>query len=91
MAQRKTVISSRARPLTENDEIVISGCSGKFPNSQNFEEFSKNLYNKVNQILLYLHLHSHLIKCVELSETENKLKTPATRLKTRWCTCAWNL
>lgn len=30
------------------EEIVISGISGRFPNSMNMAEFSHNLYNKVS-------------------------------------------
>lgn len=41
-------IQARARASNPDDEIVISGVSGKFPNAQNVEEFKKNLYNKVN-------------------------------------------
>lgn len=41
-------IQSRARPLDPDDEIVITGISGKFPNAENVQEFGKNLYNKVN-------------------------------------------
>lgn len=32
------------------DEIVISGISGRFPNSDNVTEFSKNLYDKVDMV-----------------------------------------
>lgn len=39
---------SRTHAATPGDEIVISGISGKFPNSQNVEEFAENLYNKVS-------------------------------------------
>lgn len=38
---------SRAHPRTPGDAIVISGVSGKFPNSRNVEEYAYNLYNKV--------------------------------------------
>lgn len=31
-----------------DEEIVISGISGRFPSSDNVDEFSKNLYNKVS-------------------------------------------
>jgi fatty acid synthase len=31
-----------------DDEIVISGIAGRFPNSRNLREFSHNLYNKVD-------------------------------------------
>lgn len=39
---------SRTHAATPDDEIVISGISGKFPNSRNVEEFAENLYNKVS-------------------------------------------
>lgn len=39
---------SRTHPSTTDDEIVISGISGKFPSCKNVEEFSYNLYNKVS-------------------------------------------
>lgn len=39
---------SRTHAATPGDEIVISGISGKFPNSENVEEFAENLYNKVS-------------------------------------------
>lgn len=35
-------------PQTPDDEIVISGVSGKFPKSKNVAEFAHNLYNKVS-------------------------------------------
>lgn len=40
---------SRAHPRTPGDAIVISGVSGKFPNSRNVEEYAHNLYNKVRR------------------------------------------
>ena len=40
----------RAHPLTCDDEIIISGISGRFPNSNNMHEFSENLYNKVDMV-----------------------------------------
>lgn len=40
---------SRTHPSTTDDEIVISGVSGKFPSCKNVEEFSNNLYNKVSK------------------------------------------
>lgn len=42
-------IDSRIRPERVDDEIIISGISGKFPNARNMAEFSHNLYNKVRQ------------------------------------------
>lgn len=33
-----------------DDEIVLSGISGRFPNSKNMNEFSANLYNKVDMV-----------------------------------------
>ena len=41
---------SRTHPLTPGDKIVISGISGRFPNSNNMREFSDNLYNKVDMV-----------------------------------------
>lgn len=41
---------SRTHSLTPGDDIVISGISGKFPNSKNVEEFAHNLYNKVRNV-----------------------------------------
>lgn len=38
---------SRTHPITPDEDIVVTGVSGKFPNSKNVEEFSHNLYNKV--------------------------------------------
>lgn len=32
------------------DEIVISGVSGRFPNSNNMAEFAQNLYNKIDMV-----------------------------------------
>ena len=40
-------LHSRIFPSTLDDEIVVSGISGKFPNSKNIAEFESNLYNKV--------------------------------------------
>ena len=34
----------------DENEIVISGMSGKFPNSDNMEEFAYNLYNKIDMV-----------------------------------------
>jgi fatty acid synthase len=31
-----------------DDDVVISGISGRFPNSNNVREFAENLYNKVD-------------------------------------------
>lgn len=45
MEQQK--LNSRMFPLTPDDDIVVSGISGKFPNSKNILEFEENLYNKV--------------------------------------------
>lgn len=57
MAEKVTMngprIQARARPIDPDDEIVITGISGKFPNAENVSEFAKNLYNKVNSMLLH--------------------------------------
>jgi len=36
--------------LKEGEEIVISGMSGRFPESDSTDEFADNLYNKVDMI-----------------------------------------
>jgi len=36
--------------LEEGKEIVISGVSGRFPESDSTDEFANNLYNKVDMI-----------------------------------------
>ncbi|KAL7036630.1 hypothetical protein ACKWTF_008883 [Chironomus riparius] len=40
----------RAAPVDPNDEIVISGISGRFPSSANVAEFAHNLYNKIDMV-----------------------------------------
>lgn len=49
MTKQEKISSSRIRVSDPDDEIVISGISGKFPNAENVEEFARNLYNKVNK------------------------------------------
>ena len=42
---------AQLRANTSHDnEVVISGISGRFPNSNNMHEFSDNLYNKVDMV-----------------------------------------
>lgn len=41
---------SRVYPLTPEDEIVISGISGRFPASNNMHDFAHNLYNKIDMV-----------------------------------------
>lgn len=41
-------VEARIHPDNADDEIIISGISGKFPNAKNLAEFSQKLYNKVN-------------------------------------------
>ncbi|KAG5667645.1 hypothetical protein PVAND_015619 [Polypedilum vanderplanki] len=36
--------------VDRDDEIIISGISGRFPNSKNVEELSYNLYNKIDMV-----------------------------------------
>jgi hypothetical protein len=36
--------------LKEGEEIVISGMSGRFPESNSTDEFANNLYNKLDMI-----------------------------------------
>lgn len=40
----------KAAPVEPDDEIVISGLSGRFPSSANVEEFAQNLYNKIDMV-----------------------------------------
>ena len=46
----KPRIFSRTVPLNPEDDIVISGMAGRFPNSDNVMELSDNLYNKVDMV-----------------------------------------
>lgn len=39
--------SQRIFPLTRDDEIVISGISGRYPSCDNVDEFREHLFNKV--------------------------------------------
>lgn len=43
-------IRNRTHPMFPGDEIVISGISGRFPNSWDIAEFSHNLYNKIDMV-----------------------------------------
>lgn len=46
-------MSSLVKKMSEmnvDDEIVISGVSGRFPNSNNMAEFAHNLYNKIDMV-----------------------------------------
>ncbi len=45
--ERKTFI-----PKTISEDIVISGMSGRFPESDSVDEFADNLYNNVDMITL---------------------------------------
>jgi fatty acid synthase len=40
----------RAAPVDPDDEVVISGISGRFPSSANVAEFAHNLYNKIDMV-----------------------------------------
>jgi fatty acid synthase len=37
--------------LKENEDVVISGVGGRFPESDTVDEFAHNLYNKVDMIV----------------------------------------
>ncbi len=37
--------------LKENEDVVISGVGGRFPESDTVDEFAQNLYNKVDMIV----------------------------------------
>lgn len=43
---------NRIFALSPDEEIVISGMSGRFPNTENVAELSHNLYNKVREIAM---------------------------------------
>ncbi len=36
--------------INESEDIVISGMSGRFPESDTIDEFAQNLYNNVDMI-----------------------------------------
>lgn len=44
-------MDSRSRPASPNDNIVISGISGKFPSARNVAEFGEKLYKKVGSAM----------------------------------------
>lgn len=46
-AKGRRTVESRIRAGSADDEIVISGISGKFPRAKNMNELSYNLFNKV--------------------------------------------
>lgn len=43
-------VLTRATVSDPQDEIVISGIGGRFPNSKNMAEFEYNLYNKIDMV-----------------------------------------
>ena len=51
-AARVKAIQSRkvVELLKTSDEVVISGVGGRFPMSNNIDEFTENLYNNVDMI-----------------------------------------
>jgi fatty acid synthase, animal type len=59
-------MKTKAALASSKDEIVISGISGRFPNSKNVAEFARNLYNKVNMVddkeTRWKHLYSEVPK-----------------------------
>jgi fatty acid synthase, animal type len=63
--------SYKRRVLTKvtvdpEDEIVISGIAGRFPNSDNVDHFADNLYNKVDMVdddeRRWRHIHPEIPK-----------------------------
>ncbi|CRK99510.1 CLUMA_CG012829, isoform A [Clunio marinus] len=50
MLSKQQCKNSRARFTSDEDEIVISGIAGRFPNSNNVAEFEYNLYNKIDMV-----------------------------------------
>lgn len=45
--------ASRIFAKSPDDEICITGISGKFPSSDNIAEFEYNLYNKVRKQIIF--------------------------------------
>lgn len=45
-----SLLVKKIHEMKSDDEIVISGISGRFPNSDNIAEFAYNLYNKVDMV-----------------------------------------
>lgn len=45
--EKRKVNKTRIHAASPDDEIVISGISGKFPNARNVSIFAEKLYNKV--------------------------------------------
>ncbi len=37
--------------IVKDEEVVISGIGGRFPESDTVDEFARNLYNKVDMIV----------------------------------------
>ena len=50
--QLKEEIENRnvSKLIKQCDDIVISGVGGRFPMSDNFDEFAKNLYDNVDMV-----------------------------------------
>lgn len=46
----------RVFPKSFEDEIIISGVSGRFPNCDNVQEFRDHLYNKVGGLLTQIRI-----------------------------------
>lgn len=55
--------SFRIFPSCPEEEIVISGVSGRYPSSDNVDEFRHNLYNKVRFSIL---CDLICVKCMQL-------------------------
>ena len=50
MLSKPNIKKARATFADPQDEIVISGLAGRFPNSDNVAHFAYNLYNKVDMV-----------------------------------------
>lgn len=59
-------VLTKAKIYSAQDEIVVSGISGRFPNSANMQEFADNLYNKVDMVdndeVRWKHTHPEIPK-----------------------------
>ncbi|OAD52584.1 Fatty acid synthase [Eufriesea mexicana] len=50
IVREPTMMNGNTTPYNVNDEIVISGFSGRFPESSDVEEFRKNLFEGIDMI-----------------------------------------
>ena len=69
---------------SDHGEIVISGVAGRFPKSDNMQEFADNLYEKVDMISVHSrwkHTHLNLPKRIGQMNNTNKFDAPVFGIK----------